>query len=151
MNEANQTPPTENLEFPKIDLDAALKKFEAAPLFVMKRENYFNQDGLRIEENILVSGAFPEGFPRWVGHGICTVPLPYAPNYRPAPGEQPKKHRQPIAEPVPGNTIEEAFANAPEILKASAERFQKHFLENLVGNIAQNVIRKKLTEGIRPG
>lgn len=147
MNEANQTP-----EVPLIPdgvIADALAKFEAEPNFKMRRENYFDQTGLRIEENILVSGAFPEGFPRWVGHGVCTVPLPFPPNYRPAPGEKPKQHRQPIAEPVPGETLDEAFANAPAILKASAERFEKHFNENVIGGIAQKILRQKLTEGVQ--
>jgi hypothetical protein len=151
VNETNQAPPADAPLLPEGVIADALKKFEAAPIFIFKRENYYNQEGLRIEENILISGAFPPDFPRWVAHAVVTVPIPFDKNYRPAPGEKPKEHKQAIFVPVPAVTVEEAYTKAPALLRVEAERFEKHWHENVLGAIAQNIIRKQLTQGIRPG
>jgi hypothetical protein len=132
-------------------LAAAIEKADEIQLnqvqFILTSKSYHNQDGLRIEEHLLVDGAFPPDFPKFVAHGVVTVTLPS--NKMLAPGEKPPQHRQPIQVPIQADTIQEAFKAAPAVLQQAAEQFQAQFEENMKGKAAQDSIRRQLTKGLR--
>ena len=129
-------------------ITAADKPAAPEQSFILTSKTYFNQTGLRIEENTLVEGAFPEGFPRFIAHGVVVVELPLPPGAALPPGAKKPTHRQPIQVPVAGNTIQEAFANAPAALDAEAQSFQEQFEAHHKDQAAKGQLRKKLTQGI---
>lgn len=116
--------------------------------FILTSKTYFNQTGLRIEEHILVDGVLPEGFPKYVAHGMVVVELPTPPGMVMPAGAKKPTHRQPIQVPVAGNTIQEAFANAKAALDAEAESFQEQFEAHHKDAAAKGQLRKRLTQGI---
>lgn len=111
--------------------------------FIFHPKSYFNQNGMRIEENILAHGEFPPGFPKFVAHATAIVKMPDPKE----PGGF-KKHKEPLTVPLKATTIVEAFAEAPELLQNAAEQYQKHFEENIKGLLAKAGIRKELTKGL---
>lgn len=116
------------------------------PKFILTNKPYFNQDGLRIDESILVSGAFPADYPKFVAHAVVKITLPLVPGQKLTPGQEAPSHKQPIQVPIKANTIEEAYACAPPLLQDAANGWQTQFEQSMLDRAAQAQMRKKLTK-----
>ncbi len=111
--------------------------------FIFTSQNYFNHTGLRIEEYTLISGVFPQRFPRFIAHGFVVVTLPVPAGKIIKKGEKPPQHRQPLDLPIEAENIQEAFAKAPDLLQTAAEQYQAQFEEDMKSRFAQAQLQKK--------
>ena len=135
--------PTTNKPLEEVAKAEAAIAAEAPLDFIFTSKNYFNHTGLRIEEYELVSGSFPEGFPKFVAHGAVVVTLPTPAGKILKKGEKPPQHKQTLDLPVEAINIVDAFIKAPALLQAAAEQFQAQFEEDMKNRFAQALSQKK--------
>lgn len=123
------------------------------PKIIWKTENFWNQDGARIEHRIIVSGEKPKDFPEWLAHGAVEVQIPVGQDKTGRILTQPQRH--PIFAIVEATTVDEASDKAKDALSVEADKFKKAFEEQKEAamkraqeQVAANNTRKILTQGL---
>lgn len=135
---------------------AAAAHQEIREKIVWTSTNYWDQDGMRIEERKIVRGERPKDFPLYVVHAqvAAEVPVGRTPDGRIITQERAFPIHAALME---ANNLDDVIAQAPAALQKANEEFTIEFeekkkaaLENAQANVAQNHLRRKLTEGL-PG
>jgi hypothetical protein len=131
----------------------AIKQEEELPKLLWKPENYYNQDGARIEHRVIISGKKPEGFATFLAHGAIEVEIPIGRDKNGKLVTQPQ--RRPIVAKIDAYTPEEASGKAKAALSIEAEKFRKEFeeaktaaLKKAQEDVASKNTRKLITEGL---
>lgn len=135
---------------------AAAQSIEAettVPKLLWKPENYFNQDGARIEHRVIIAGEKPKDFPTFVVHGAVEVDIPIGRDKTGKLVTQPQ--RRPIFAYIEAETPLEASDKAKAALQVEAEKFRKEFeeakqaaLTKAQEEVAAKNTRKLITEGL---
>ena len=107
----------------------------------MTTKSYFNEAGLRIEEHVLIDGAFPDDYPIFVAHGVALLSMP----------GQVEPRRAPISVGIPeAKTVQEAYKLAGGHLQKAAEELSDRHEQQIKDHIAASQIARK-NQGPPPG
>ena len=145
---------------PQIDMAAmAAAAAEAMkPKICRTTENFWDQDGMRIEWHTFVRGERPADFPEFVAHGAIEIEVPFAKD--PTTGKiLTRPERRPLIAPLlNAKNLDEALAQGQEELAKAAEKFKKGFeeakakaLKEAQDSVAAQNTRKMLTQGLPQG
>lgn len=135
---------------------AAAAHQEIKEKIIWTSKNYWDQDGMRIEERSIVRGERPKDFPLYIVHAkvVENVPVGKTPD-----GKFVTQEREfPIfATLMEANNLDDVVAMAPAALQKAVEEFKvafeaekKRAMENAKAKVAQQHVRSQILAGL-PG